>query len=202
MTIIIIQQYIFSLPHDSFLVDDLPRRNQRVFVITGTRFRCDAVPSIIQVGSLCTDTAVDGQEGEVTADICAADATTGATAGCHVVGVDHAARARTGILSWGSQTRRIRYTWTMKHGSAIDVISDSARDYSPQRVVLQPLIWIPAAAQAWTYEETAAHMQSSLSSHLQLSYMQFCEDTTLKTRFKVVPQVCQRYRPQENDGWL
>lgn len=48
--------------------------------------------------------------------------------------------------------------------------------YSLQMVVLQSLMWIPAAEQAWTYEETAAHMQSSLCSQLQLSYMQLCKE--------------------------
>ncbi|TNN35255.1 hypothetical protein EYF80_054582 [Liparis tanakae] len=46
---------------------------------------------------------------------------------------------------------------------------------------LQPVMWIPAIEQAKTYEETAAHMQSSAFRQLQLSYMQFSYRTLLYT---------------------
>lgn len=87
------------IPHDSVLVDDLSRRHHRAFVIAGTRLRWDTVPRFIQIGSLCTDAAVDGQEGEVTAELSEVDAATGATAGRDVVGIDHAAGAGAGIFT-------------------------------------------------------------------------------------------------------
>lgn len=58
------------------------------------------------MGSLCTDTAVNGWEGEVTADICGADAAACATVGCNVVGVDHVAGARHGIFLYNDHTTK------------------------------------------------------------------------------------------------
>lgn len=40
---------------------------------------------------------------------------------------------------------------------------------SPQVVDLQLSMWIPAAEHAYTYADTAAHMQSSLFSQEQVS---------------------------------
>lgn len=51
--------------------------------------------------------------------------------------------------------------------------------HSPQMESLHPLMWTPAAEQAYTYEDTAAHMQSSLFSQVQVSYMQFCGEAGL-----------------------
>lgn len=45
---------------------------------------------------------------------------------------------------------------------------------SLQAASLQPSSRIPLAAHACTYDDSAAHMQSSVLSQLQLSYMQFC----------------------------
>ena len=67
-------------------------------MITRTSLRWDTLPSVIQIGSLCTDTAVNWREREVTAGVCGADAAAGATAGRDVVGVDHAAGARASIF--------------------------------------------------------------------------------------------------------
>lgn len=45
---------------------------------------------------------------------------------------------------------------------------------SLQATSLQPSSRIPLAAHACTYDDSAAHMQSSVLSQLQLSYIQFC----------------------------
>jgi len=86
------------IPHDPVPVDHLSGGHHGAFVITGTLVRLDTLPSVVQIGSLCTDTAIDGREGEVTAEVGAADAAAGVAAGRDVVGVDHAAGAGAGIF--------------------------------------------------------------------------------------------------------
>lgn len=99
------------IPQGPILVNNLSRRHCWAFVITGTSFRWDTLPRVIQIGSLRTDTAVDGWEGEVTEEICGADAVAGATAGCDVVGVDRTAGAGAGIFPWGGQTTEPVKSW-------------------------------------------------------------------------------------------
>lgn len=100
-------QYIIFIPHDTFLVDNLSRKHHRAFVIAGTSSRWDTLPRVIQIGSLCTDTAVNGWEGEVAAEVCGTDAAAGATAGRDVVGVIHVARAGAGIFPCKGQTTEL-----------------------------------------------------------------------------------------------